>query len=104
MLFATGTFVVVLKTNVVSAVCARHSRDDVLGSSDALSLRFPMFWGNLTLKPMIFKGLEGSGEFRTAPRSVIFMAFGPWWEASKEGLSLNNSYLRLKTQDLRLKA
>ena len=83
--------------SVASAVCTRHSRDAVFGSSDALSVRFPMFWGHLTLKPLIFNALDASVEFRATPSAGIRIAFGLWWEPLTEGLSLNHSHLRLKT-------
>ena len=86
MLFATGTFAGVVNANVASAVCARHSRDADLGSSDALSIRFPMFWGNLTLKCCILVGLEASGEFGATPKAGNFRAFGVVAGTLKEGL------------------
>ena len=84
MLFATDTFVGVLKANVASAVCTRHSRASVLGSVDALGRCFPMFWGHLTLKPLILKGLAARGRDGSTFFSDLFMAFYPWTGTFKE--------------------
>ena len=76
VLFATGTFVGVLNANVASAVCTRHSRDAVLGSSDALSWRFPYVLGQLDAHVPYFKEFGGQRGVWSHPKSWHF--YGVW--------------------------
>ena len=92
VLFATGTFLVVLYANVASAVCTRHSRDALWRFKSHSDLRLPMFLELLKFRCRILNGLKGS----QPGRNICFMAFlwiDFWWEPLKEGLSVNTSYL-----------
>ena len=84
-MFAIGTLVGILKANVASAVCTRHSRDAVLWSVDALSQCFPMFWGHLALNTIVLKVLAAREREGSTFVLKCCMAFGHWGGNFKAG-------------------
>ena len=77
VLFATGTFVGVLKANVVSFVCTRHSRDALWWCKSHSDIRLPRFLELLKLRCRIFEWFGGQPDGKEHSSRMVFFVDRP---------------------------